>query len=218
MNTETQTLDLSTLSEKDLQAEIQRRKSEALKTASKVRKELEADTDAFCEQTASKFLQLSSELKEVKDFTIVEANKLYKRMYAMNGKEPKEVKSFSRKSSDGKIMVTVDYQERFEFTDEATVHINAIKDIFKKKFSDRNKGLYNILDGLLIKGTKGDYDPKLLAKARKQVRELGDENLIAEFDKLDDCQRVYGTSKYCRVKVKDDNGKWKDVNVQFSSL
>lgn len=214
----TQTLDLSKLSAEDLQAELQKRKESEALQASKIKKELETDTDAFCQQTASKFLQLSKELKEVKDFTIVHANKLYNRMYAVNGKEPKDVKSFSRKSSDGKIMVTVDYQERFEFTDEAAVHINAIKDIFKNKFADRNKGLYNILDGLLIKGTKGDYDPKLLAKARKQVRELGDEKLISEFDKLDDCQRVYGTSKYCRVKVKDENNKWKDVNVQFSSL
>ena len=218
MSKETQIVDLSTLSEKDLQAEILRRKEETIKKETKYRKELETDTDDFCYQTAAKFLQLSAELKEVKDFTIVEANKLYNRMYAINGKKPKEVKSFSRKSSDGSIMVTVDYQERFEFTDEATVHINAIKDIFKNKFAGRNKGLYNVLDGLLIKGTKGDYDPKLLAKARKQVRELGDNNLISEFDKLDDCQRVYGTSKYCRVKVKDCNGKWKDVNVQFSSL
>ena len=218
MDTQTQTLDLSVLSAEELQAELQKRKEADVRQASKVRAELENDNDAFCRQTAAKFKQLSSELKAVKDFTIVEANKLFKRMYAINGQEPKEVKSFSRKSADGCIMVTVDYQERFEFTDEATVHINAIKDIFKNKFADRNKGLYRILDGLLIKGTKGDYDPKLLAKARQQVRALGDEKLISEFDKLDDCQRVCGTSKYCRVKVKNEAGKWKDINIQFSSL
>src|SRR5690606_9528184 len=102
-------------------------------------------------------------------------------------------------NEDDTLKVVVDRQERFEFTEEAMVHINAIKDIFKNKFADRNKGLYNILEGLLIKGSKGEYDPKLLAKARKQVRELGDDNLIAEFDKLDDCQRVTGTASYCRL-------------------
>ena len=188
------------------------------KNKDNARKELEADNDAFCEQTAAKFAQLSKELKELKHFTIVEANNLYNRMYLINDKEPREVKSFSRKSSDGNISVTVDYQERFEFTAEASVHINSIKEIFKDKFSARNKGVYNILHKLLIKSSNGDYDPKLLAKARREVRELGYENLITEFDKLDECQRVSGTSKYCRVKVKDSNGKWKDLNVQFSSL
>ena len=209
---------LSELSKEQLKAELDRRTQLEEKNKDNARKELEADNDAFCEQTAAKFAQLSSDLKAVKDFTIVEANKLYNRMYLINDKEPREVKSFSRKSSDGNISVTVDYQEKFELTAEASVHINSIKKIFKDKFSGRNKGLYNILDGLLIKSSNGDYDPKLLAKARRQVRELGDENLIAEFDKLDDCQRVSGTSKYCRVKVKDSNGKWKDLNVQFSSL
>jgi len=209
---------LSELSKEELKAELDRRTELENKNKDLVRKQLEADNDSFCEQTASKFLQLSKALKEVKDFTILEANNLYNRMYLINDKEPKEVKSFSRKNSDGTISVTVDYQEKFEFTAEASVHINSIKEIFKNKFSGRNKGLYNILDGLLIKSSNGDYDPKLLAKARRQVRELGDENLINEFDKLDDCQRVSGTSKYCRVKVKGPDGKWKDLNVQFSSL
>lgn len=98
------------------------------------------------------------------------------------------------------------------------MHINAIKEIFRDKFEARHKGMYNLLDGLLIKGTKGEYDPKLLAKARRQVRELGDENLISEFDKLEQCQRVVGTSLYCRLYIRDEKLKWQDVSLQFSSL
>ena len=217
-NMETPTINLDTLTEAQLAEALAKKRIAREQEQDQKRKAFEADNDTFCSNTAEKFTQFSKELKDLKDQTIIQANKLYNRMFELNEKEPKEVKSFTRKSQDGKIMVTVDYQERIEFTDEATVHINAIKDIFKSKFESRNKGLYKILDGLLIKGSKRDYDPKLLAKARKQVRELGDENLIAEFDKLDDCQRVYGTSKYCRVKVKDANDKWQDINIQFSSL
>jgi len=139
-------------------------------------------------------------------------------MYEINDKEAPEVNTFSRISNDQKLKITVDRQDKMKFTDEASVHINAIKDIFKDKFEDRNKGMYKILDGLLIKGSKGEYDPKLLAKARRQVRELGDENLIAEFDKLDGCQIVEGTSLYCRAYIKNEHGKWEDVSLNFSSL
>ncbi|QSS96613.1 DUF3164 family protein [Psychroflexus sp. ALD_RP9] len=218
MNTENPTLDLSTLSEKDLQEEIKRRKEAKKQAEIKAKKEYEADKENYLAHSASKFKQLHNELQALKAYSITEANKLYQRMYEINGKEPKTVNSFTLKNEADNIKVTVDRQERFEFTDEAMVHINAIRDIFKSKFAERNKGLYNILDGLLIKNSKMEYDPKLLAKARRQVRELGDDNLISEFDKLDECQKVTGSSMYCRLHVRDDQGKWQDVSLQFSSL
>lgn len=211
-------VDLSTLSAAELTAEIERRKKEEKKLYQAAKKLFRDDKDDFTQHTAGKFKQLHKEMKELKDYTIKEANKLYDRMFIVEDKEPRETKSFSLKNEDDTIKVTVDRQERFEFNEEATVHINAIKDIFREKFEARHKGMYNLLDGLLIKGTKGEYDPKLLAKARQQVRALGDDNLIAEFDKLDDCQRVVGTSLYCRLYIRDSKGKWQDVSLQFSSL
>lgn len=213
----TEPLDLSTLSAKDLKAELERREKAEKAQADAERKAYEKDNEDFLNQSISKFQQLRSELKELKDYTIKEANKLYHRMYEINDKEAPEVNTFSRVSKDQQIKITVDRQDKMKFTDEASVHINAIKDIFKTKFEDRNKGMYKILDGLLIKGSKGEYDPKLLAKARRQVRELGDEALISEFDKLDECQIVEGTSLYCRAYIKGDKG-WQDVSLNFSSL
>lgn len=214
----TQTPDLSKLSAAELKAELEKREKETKAKDEAERKAYEKDNEDFLSQTMSKFQQLRSELKELKEYTIKEANKLYHRMYEINDKEAPEVNTFSRISNDQKLKITVDRQDKMKFTDEASVHINAIKDIFKDKFEDRNKGMYKILDGLLIKGSKGEYDPKLLAKARRQVRELGDENLIAEFDKLDGCQIVEGTSLYCRAYIKNEHGKWEDVSLNFSSL
>ena len=215
---EVQTKSISEMSKAEIKAYLEQQEKQEKKELAEKRKKFEADKNDFTAHSASKFKQLQAELKSLKDYTIIEANKLFNRMYELHGKDPKETKSFSLKNSDDSVKVTVDRQERFEFTEEAMVHINAIKDIFKEKFAARNKGLYSILDGLLIKGSKGEYDPKLLAKARRQVRELGDDKLVAEFDKLDDCQRVTGTALYCRVYIRSEKNKWEDVSLQFSSL
>lgn len=211
-------LDLSTLSEEDLAAELKRREQAKKAAAKKAKTDFENDKQSFLTHSVSKFEHLNRELAELKQFTILEANKLYDRMFEVEGKEPKDTKSFTLKDDVLGLKVTVDRQERFTFTDEAIVHINAIKDIFREKFANRNQGFYQILDGILMKNTKGDYDPKLLAKARQQVKKLGDDALIAEFDKLEDCQRVVGTSLYARAYKKDENGKYKDIVLQFSSL
>jgi len=217
MTTETKTPDLSNLSADQLRAQLKKVEAVEREKELKERKAYDADNEAFLQQSVSKFQQLKSELKELKAYTIKEANKLYHRMYDINNKEAPEVNTFSRVNKDQTIKITVDRQDRMKFNDEASVHINAIKNIFKSKFEDRNKGMYKIMDGLLIKGSKGEYDPKLLAKARRQVRELGYEDLIAEFDKLDECQIVEGTSLYCRAYIKGKKG-WEDVSLNFSSL
>lgn len=207
------------LSEQELETLLAQKREEKKKALAAEKKQYAEDKDAFLLDTGTKFQELQEIMKGLKEEVISTSNELYERMYKIEGKAPKENnKSFTLKNSNDTIRVTVERQERFEFNDEAIVHINAIKDIFKEKFAKRNQGLYEILDGLLIKGSKGEYDPKLLAKARTQVRKLGDEALINEFDKLDDCQKVTGSALYCRLHIRNGNKRWEDVSLQFSSL
>lgn len=173
------------------------------------------DKDSFLTDLATRYQELHSYMSNLKKEGIDKAENFNKLKYDLEGKPFKEAKSFELKNESYRVIVET--QERFDFTDEAVVHINAIKDIFRKKFEERNKGFYNLLDGILMKNSKGEYDAKLLTKARRQVKELGDEALIAEFDKLTDCQVVTGTAKYIRMYVRE-NGKWNDVSLNFSSL
>lgn len=214
----TQKIDLSALSAKELQQALDERKKSERARELKARKLFEQDKNDFCNTSLSKFKQMRNELTELKSFVITEANKLYERMYEINGKEAREVKTFTLKNDDDTVKIVVDRQERLEFTDEATVHINTVKDIFREKFAQRNKGLYNLLDGLLVRNSKQEYDPRLLSRARRQIRELGHEALTEAFDKLYDCQIVVGTSLYCRVYERSEQGRYSDVVLQFSAL
>lgn len=213
-----QKIDLSTLSAAELQQALAEKQKAEKAAEMKARKSFEQEKNDFCNTSAAKFKQMRSELAELKAFVITEANKLYERMYELNGKEAKDVKTFTLKNADDTVKVVVDRQERLEFTDEATVHINTVKDIFREKFAQRNQGLYNLLDGLLVRNSKQDYDPRLLSRARRQIRELGHEALTEAFDKLYDCQIVVGTSLYCRAYMRNEQGKYSDIVLQFSAL
>ncbi|QEE51064.1 DUF3164 family protein [Flavobacterium alkalisoli] len=211
-------IDIEGLSDAELERILAYRKEQKDAENKAKKAAFEKQKEKFISDTVSQFRAASELLVKLKADTITQANELFKKMFEVNGKELKEQNTFTFKSDDGKMKVQVERQERFEFTEEAIVHINSIRDIFRAKFQDRNKGFYNLLDGILMKNSKGDYDAKLLTKARKQVNDLGDAALIEEFDKLVDCQRVTGSSTYCRAYAVDENGKWQDINVQFSSL
>lgn len=218
MQTETQTLDISQLSKEQIKAELERREAAEKQQRDKERNEYNEDNENFIVHTVNKARHLNKELQEFKEFTIREANKLYLRMYQLEGKEPREVKTFSRVSDYDQFKVTVDAQERFVFTDEAEVHVNTIQEILKNKFQDRNKGFYKFFEGVMMRNSKNEFDPKLLYKAKAHARHLGEESIINELDKLGDCLRVIGTSLYCRFYMRDDKGKWKDITLQFSAL
>ena len=182
----------------------------------KRKKAYETDKENFLNEVATKFTEVKGILLSLKNDTISHSENFNTLKYELEDKAVKEAKSFELKNDNVKIVV--ENQDKFDFNDTAIVHINAIKDIFRAKFEGRNKGFYNLLDSILMKNSKGEYDAKLLNKARRQAKELGDEALMNEFDKLNDCLVVVGTAKYVRVYTKDDKNRWKDVSLSFSSL
>ena len=182
----------------------------------KRKKAYETDKENFLNEVATKFTEVKGILLSLKNDTISHSENFNALKYELEDKAVKEAKSFELKNDNVKIVV--ENQDKFDFNDNAIVHINAIKDIFRAKFEGRNKGFYNLLDSILMKNSKGDYDAKLLNKARRQAKELGDDALMLEFDKLNDCLVVVGTAKYVRVYTKDDKNRWKDVSLSFSSL
>jgi hypothetical protein len=214
MNTVTKPV--SELTAAELKALLKQKEADEIKQQNQRKEAYAKDKQSFLNEVLNRFKEVNEILSTLKAETITHAENFNALKYEIDGKPVKEAKSFELKNEH--IKIVVETQERFDFNDEAVVHIGAIKDIFREKFENRNKGFYNLLDGILMKNSKGEYDAKLLTKARKQVRELGDENLINEFDKLNDCLIVVGSAKYARVYTKDDKGRWKDISLNFSSL
>jgi hypothetical protein len=194
------------------------KQKEAAENAQQIsrKKAYDIDKENFLKEVSTKFTEVKEILFSLKNDTISHSENFNALKYQLEDKAVKEAKSFELKNDFVKIVV--ENQDKFDFNDTAIVHINAIKDIFREKFEARNKGFYNLLDSILMKNSKGEYDAKLLNKARRQAKELGDEALMNEFDKLNDCLVVVGTAKYVRVYTKDDKNRWKDVSLSFSSL
>lgn len=197
--------------------EVLKKKEAAEKNQQQQRKKAyETDKENFLNEVLGRFKEARDILVTLKSETISHSENFNTLKYELEGKQVKDAKSFELKNET--IKIVVENQDRFDFNDQAIVHINAIKDIFREKFEARNKGFYNLLDGILMKNSKGEYDAKLLNKARRQAKELGDEALMVEFDKLNDCLVVVGSAKYVRVYTKNDKNRWIDVSLNFSSI
>ena len=111
-------------------------------------------------------------------------------MYESLGSEPKESKTITYKTRDGKQKVVLEYADKLGFNNEAIVHIDKIKEIIKQEFKDTNPKLFGFVESILVKNSAGDYDPQLLTKARKEAEKLDNpQEILEEFDKLEKFQR-----------------------------
>lgn len=212
-------INLTELTVEELEAALASKKQIDQEAEEKRKQQLTTEENNLVNSIVDEYVQQNenlSTLKELQAEAIVNHNK---KMYASLGKELKETKTITLGTDNGQRKVELVYSDLLGFNSQAPIHIDAIKDILKEKFSDVDPGFYDFVDSILIKNTKGDYDPKLLVKARQKAAKLKNpETLLEEFDKLEKCRIVIGKSRYVRAYQKDENNKWQNISLNFSSL
>ena len=188
--------------------------------AEQVRKEaIENECDLLVNAIVDEYTQKSEDLRIWKDLQVEAILTHHKKMYESLGTEPKETKKISYITKNGQRKVVLEYADKFGFNNEAVVHIDKIKEIIKREFANTNPKLFGFVESILVKNSAGDYDPKLLTKARKEAEKLDNpQEILEEFDKLEKCKIVVGTSRYVRAYQKDNNNKWEGITLNFSAL
>lgn len=205
------------MSASEIEEYLAKKKQDEWESEQKKHKDFEDEGDLLIDSIVDEHHIIKADLKAFKDMKTEAVVNYNKKAYDINGKEFKPSKTFKITHSGGKRKVVIEEKDKFDFNSEAIVHINAIKDIIKEKFQD-NADLFDFVDSILVKNNNGDYDPKLLAKAKNKARKLNDMILMQEFEKLQNCQIVVGVSRYIRAYEKDENGKFRDISINYSSL
>lgn len=217
--TEKQAIDLNQISLEELEAVLNQKRREEKNSLEKAQADYKKRRDNFVKATVASFCELSAALKQLKMKTLQRGHELHDEMYEVFDKETRPLKEFSLMTEDGSHKLVIQKQERQALDETAEVAIGTIKEVFKQKFEARNKSMYNILDGLLIKNQKGDYDERLVAKLRKYEADVDDKDFSRALDDLSKAYYTSGSSTYCRVFAKNhQTGKWQDVPMQFSSF
>ena len=210
---------LDNFTDEQLQQHLESRKREKETAERKKKQEWLSDKENFLGACADTFLDLQTQMRNLKEECIARVIDLHTRMYALHDKAPKDQKSYTFQSEDKRLKIVVESHERIELTEEAKVHLDTIRGILKDKFAKRHKGLYEMVDGLLIRTRNKEYDARLLAKARPQIRKLDIAELSDAFAKLEECQVVVDSSFYCRFYIRDEQtNKYKDITLQFAAL
>lgn len=177
------------------------------------------DRDAYVDRIFARMQVLSVELKAFKETSVAEGLALHERMYAAHGRTKKrDLDHYSLVSADGLRKVVVERQYRCAYDETSSAAIDTIREVLRSKFEGRHKGLYAIMDGILIKNNKGDYDERLVARLRKHEAAVNDPRFSEALDLLGRAYRPTTSQTYVRAYCKGPTGSWQDVVMNWSSL
>lgn len=203
----------------ELRQHLEAKEREERKSKEQARRKYEKDKDAFVASFVSQAAQFHAELKQFKTAAIARGNELHDLLYEVFDKETKELKSFTITTEDKTMKVVVERAERHGFNETAEVAINEIKEVLRAKFEGRNKGMYEIIDSILMKNTKGDYDERLVAKLRRHEGTVDDKRFSDALDTLAAAYYTTQSGTYIRAyKLNEETNKWEDIVLQFSAL
>ena len=203
----------------ELKALLAQKEKEERAEMSRKQKAYTARKDEFIGLMIATASQQHEQLREFKKEVVTRGNELHDLMFEVFGKDPKDLNTFSLISSDGIHRVEIDRAAKQNIDETAEVHIATIKQVFKDKFEIKNKTWFNILETILMKNGKGDYDERLVAKLRKYEDDINDPRFSEALDGLAKAYYVSDTATYARFYKKDaETNKWEGINVQFSSL
>lgn len=216
---EMKNVNLDELDENQLQQLLEHKKKVRKQELERKQRDYGKKRDEFIRLNVAIAQDLAKQLKDLKEEVITRGNDLHDTMYEVFERDPKDLKTFSLITDDGKFKLELDSVERQQLNETAEVHIAAIKEVLQDKFAARNKVMYNIINDILIKNKAGDYDERLVARLRKHESDIDDQRFSDALDGLAKAYYVTGTSTYARFYQKDEESNgWKHINIQFSSL
>ncbi len=186
------------------------------------RKEYDHLRDKFLETTFGKMYELSQAQQEFKSEAIKLGLEVHDKMYEAYGREKREgIDHYSLVSTDGLKRLTMERKHLCEYDETVEVGITLVRDVLRDKFADRSKKAYRMLESVLMKNKKGDYDEALVAKLRKHAEEVdNDPRFIEALDIISRAYRPTGASQlYLRAHRKETtDGRWIDIPMNWSSM
>lgn len=219
MSTSTDIKNLSTAELAQAAKLLKERQKRERAAAKEKRRQYDLLRDDYLDTVFGRMAELSELLREFKGHSVKLGLELHAKMYEAYGREPKEgIDNYTLTNTDGDKKVVIERQYRCEYDETAEVAIAEIKDVLRAKFAARNKAVYDMLERVLLRNNKGDYDERLVAKLRAEESAVNDQRFSAALDMLAKAYKPKGSQTYIRAYRKDATGKWIEVTMNWSRM
>ena len=166
----------------------------------------------------TKAIRLNNELTEFKAEMSRLCNEAYEAAMKECGAKPDAKGNYKWHSFDRSVEIETSINDKISFDD---LTIIACKEKFDEFLSENIEGKFEFAKELVIDAfstSRGSLDAKKVMSLLKYRDRVKDDKFQDAIRLLEQSIRRPGSRTYRRIKIKDENGKYQNIDLNFSSI
>ncbi len=214
MNTETQKVDLSKMSDEEFEAEMQRRNLAKVEQQEKARNDYEGLKKDVVLNLCTKAIRVNRVLKWLKEQSFSDMQTLYEMLKEYSNRHKDGKGNFQ--VEDGNFRVSYKRQGKASFDERSHQAEKHIIDFVNSKFENDIDTKDLVMS--LLERKKGELDINLVQKLYAMENRFQDENWKRGIELLKESYSYSHSKDYIGFETKNDKGEWQTINLQFSNI
>lgn len=217
----TETINIESLSAaqiQQLQAQLQAKQAKEAKEKEKAKIKYEKDRDRSIQQIVNRARITQNNLANFKAMIQTEMDDQHIALTEYGEIRSNSKGGFSITSSDGTMRVTRTRDTEPFWDERGAKAVAILKDFLEETAKKRDKDLFEILMGFLSRNEKGDLEYSKVFLLLKHRNAFSDPRWIEGLNLLEESFQVNLRGYGYEIKVKDPEGKWQAISLNFTAL
>lgn len=213
-----QTVDLSQLSEEELEKALKARKEKKRKEREKKKEEYEAKRDELVKRLVDDAMHIHTIMKEFKRDAIEELEN-FREVAREYGDIKRHSKGgFSLRHRESGAKVTYERNTKSEYDERADQAAELIREFLKDTVKKRYQEAYELISSLLAKNKAGDFNPSQIVKLIAMKDKFSDERWQKAIELFEECHNTILISMNVSFSQKNEMGKDINIPLTFASM
>lgn len=169
-------------------------------------------------QIAKDAMSLNSKLSQLKELVLEKVNELYEAFIAENGNVGKGKGNFTIYNFNRSIKIEVDIKDLITFDDNLIRVAQEKLNVFLDSSID---GVDSFIKDMILDAfntTRGKLDIRKVLSLRRYKANIKDPRYHEAMDAIDKAIRRPSSKTYTRVFVKNEEGEYESINLNFSNI
>lgn len=210
--------ELETLTEDQLQAELDRRQAAKKEEAKKAKENYESNRNELVTHLVESAIELNKQMRFFKQHAIDNLNDFGKEAFKYGDIRKHSKGGFSLRSADGTMKVALVRNTKQEYDERADLAEKHLRDFLADMVKKRDQNAYEIITALLERGKAGEFNPAAIAALIKMEDRYTDERWVQAIKLFKESHNLILISMNVEFYFKNRMDKDEAITLTFASI
>lgn len=211
-------IDLSQIPAAELEAALEEKRSQERSEYAKKKEAYESERNKMVERLVSVAQALHGDMRMFKQKTITELENFAERAHAYGDIRQHSKGGFSLRNEAGDMKVMYERNVVSEYDERADMAEELLRDFLGDMVKKADTKAYEIITGLLQRGSKGDFNPAAIAALIKMEDKFQDERWVNAMKLFKESYNSRLVAMNVSFYIKDAMGKDDAIKLTFASI